>query len=203
MLDDAVLAVLARLEREEVRPPAVPVAPATGRFLFSVVAPQWSCEVLEVGGGRGYSSLWLGAGARYFGGRVVSIEREPDVARAWRENVADAGLDDVVELVEGDALEVLPAIEEAFDVVFIDAKKAEYEQYFALVREKLEPAALVVADNVLSDVEVLAAYSRARQGDPALSSLTVPLDRGLELTTVLAPARRARSRDAEEAPGPS
>jgi predicted O-methyltransferase YrrM len=185
MLDERVLQTLARLEREEVRPPAVPVAPTTGRFLFSLVAPQTDCEVLEIGGGRGYSSIWLGAGVRYLGGRVLSLEIDPDAATDWHRNVADAGLDGWVDIVEGDALETLPAIDDVFDVVFLDAAKKDYEELFRLARTKLEPGALVVADNVLSHEEVLGAYSAARQSDPTLVSVTVPLDRGLELTVVL------------------
>ena len=93
MLDERVREVIARLEAEEARRPAVPVKPATGRFLFSLVAPQTDCEVLEVGAGRGLSTIWLAAGARHLGGRVVSIERDPDVAADWRRNIADAGLE--------------------------------------------------------------------------------------------------------------
>ncbi len=185
MLDERVAGVLARLEREGAVPPAFPVAPTTGRFLFALVAPQTGCEVLEVGAGRGYSTLWLAAGVRYLGGRVLSLERDPETAAAWRENITDAGLDAWAELVEGDATTTLTAIDDVFDVVFLDAKKDEYERYFSLVRPHLEPGALIVADNVLSDVEVLGAYSRARQADPTLSSVTVPLDRGLELSVVL------------------
>jgi caffeoyl-CoA O-methyltransferase len=194
VLDDRVREVLARLEREdsEERERELPpeqrsraVAPATGRFLFSLVAPQTSCEVLEIGGSRGYSSIWLGAGARYFGGRVLSIEHDPAAAARWRENVGAAGLEDWVELLEGDALELVPAIEDVFDVVFIDAEKSDYEEHFARARTKVEPGGLVLADNVLSHQETLAAYSAARQSDPGLLSTTVPLDRGLELSVVL------------------
>ena len=194
MLDDRVREVLARLEREdsEEREQGLPpeersraVAPATGRFLFSLVAPQTACEVLEIGGSRGYSSIWLGAGVRYLGGRVLSIERDPESAARWRENVAQAGLEGWVELLKGDALELFPAIEDVFDVVFIDAEKADYEEHFAHVRTKLEPGGLVVADNVLSHEDTLGAYVAARQSDPSLLSTTVPLDRGLELSVVL------------------
>jgi predicted O-methyltransferase YrrM len=194
VLDDRVREVLARLEAEdeEERRQGLPpeqrsraVAPTTGRFLFSLVAPQTGCEVLELGGSRGYSSIWLGAGVRYLGGRVVSIERNPDAAARWRENVTAAGLEDWVELIEGDAFEVLRALEDVYDVVFIDAEKADYEQLFAHARHRVEPGGLVVADNVLSHKDVLEAYSRARQDDPALVSTTVPLDRGLELSVVL------------------
>ena len=194
MLDDRVRAVLERLEREdagerarglpsEVRSRAV--EPTTGRFLFGLVAPQTDCEVLELGGSRGYSSIWLAAGVRHLGGRLLSVEHDPEKVEAWRRNVAEAGLDQWAELLDGDALELLPALDDVFDVVFIDAEKDDYEALFRLAREKLEPGAIVVADNVLSHEDTLGAYSRARQADPTLESVTVPLDRGLELSVVL------------------
>ena len=197
MLDDRVRAVLERLEEEDAREReegvarelrARQVARSTGQFLFGLVAPQWDCEVLEIGGSRGYSSIWLGAGVRHLGGRVLSLESDPAKVEAWRRNVADAGLEDTVELMEGDAFETLPQIPDVFDVVFIDAEKDDYERLFLLARDKVEPGALVVADNVLSHVETLGPYSEARQADPTLESVTIPLDRGLELSVVLANA---------------
>jgi predicted O-methyltransferase YrrM len=194
MLDDRVRAVLARLAEEDAgeRARGLPqelraraVSPTTGQFLFALVAPQSACEVLEIGGSRGYSTIWLAAGARILGGRVVSLEHDPAKCDAWRRNIEEAGLADWAELVAGDAMENLPTIEDVFDVVFIDAEKEDYERYFELARPKLEPGALVVADNVLSHVETLGAYSGARQSDPGLESVTVPLDRGLELSVVL------------------
>ena len=194
MLDDRVRAVLARLEAEDAdertrgvarEQRARAVAPTTGRFLFALVAPQNGCEVLELGGSRGYSTIWLAAGARYLGGRVLSVEHDPAKCEAWRRNVAEAGLEEWAELVEGDAFEALTGIEDVFDVVFIDAEKEDYERLFALAREKVEPGGVVVADNVLSHQETLGAYSSARQADPSLVSVTVPLDRGLELSVVL------------------
>jgi caffeoyl-CoA O-methyltransferase len=194
VLDDRVRAVLERLEKEDAdeRARGLPpeqrgraVAPTTGRFLFALVAPQTDCEVLEIGGGRGYSTIWLGAGVRYLGGRVLSLERDPDAAARWRENVREAGLEEWVELLEGDALELLPAIDDVFDVVFIDGEKAQYEAYSAHARERVEPGGLVVADNVLSHPDELGPYVEARRADPGLLSVTLPLDRGLELSVVL------------------
>jgi predicted O-methyltransferase YrrM len=194
VLDDRVRAVLERLEREDAEERAQglaaserarAVAPTTGRFLFSLVAPQTDCEVLEIGGSRGYSTIWLAAGVRYFGGRVLSLEHDPRKIAAWRRNIADAGLEEWADLVEGDAHETLPQIDDVFDVVFLDAEKDDYEQLFQLARGKVEPAAVFVADNVLSHPETLAAYSAARQADPTLESFTLPLDRGLELSVVL------------------
>ncbi len=194
MLDANVRAVLERLELEDAAEREQGVArerrsravtPTTGRFLFSLVAPQNACEVLEVGGSRGYSSIWLAAGVRILGGRVLSIEHDRAKCEAWRRNVAEAGLEEWAELVEGDAFEAIAGIADIFDVVFIDAEKEDYEPLFVLARQMLEPGGLVVADNVLSHEETLGAYSRARQADPTLVSVTVPLDRGLEISAVL------------------
>jgi len=194
MLDDKARAVLRRLEREDAdeRERGLPagdrsrqVAPTTGRFLFALVAPQTDCEVLEIGGSRGYSTIWLAAGVRNLGGRVLSLESDPRKIEAWHRNVADAGLQEWAELVEGNAHETLPAIDDVFDVVFLDAEKDDYESLFELARGKVEPGALFVADNVLSHPEPLALYSAARQADPTLLSVTVPLDRGVELSAVL------------------
>jgi caffeoyl-CoA O-methyltransferase len=194
VLDDRVRTVLARLEQEDAdeRERGLPaaersrqVARTTGQFLFALVAPQTDCEVLEIGGSRGYSTIWLAAGARHLGGRVLSLEADPRKIEAWRRNIADAGLEEWAELVEGDAHETLAAIDDVFDVVFLDAEKDDYERLFQAARPKVEPGALFVADNVLSHAEPLAQYSAARQADPTLESVTLPLDRGVELSVVL------------------
>jgi caffeoyl-CoA O-methyltransferase len=194
MLDDRVVAVLERLEAEDAaeRARGVPaaersrqIARDTGKFLFSFVTPQNDCGVLEIGGSRGYSTVWLAAGVRYFAGRVLSLEHDPKKIEAWRRNIADAGLEEWADLLEGDAFETLNEIQDVFDVVFLDAEKDDYERLFVIARPKLEPGAVVIADNVLSHADTLGAYSKARQADPALESVTLPLDRGLELSVIL------------------
>src|SRR5438094_7507445 len=124
MLDERVRTVLARLEEEDRREReegvarelrARQVARSTGQFLFSLVAPQTDCEVLEIGGSRGYSTIWLAAGVRYLGGRVLSLENDPEKIEAWRRNIAEAGLEQWAEVVEGDAFETLPGIDDVFD----------------------------------------------------------------------------------------
>src|SRR5947209_9253933 len=123
MRDDRVRAARARRGREDAdeRTRGVPaaerarqVARTSGQFLFSLVAPQTDCEVLELGGSRGYSSIWLTAGVRYLGGRVLSLEHDPAKAEAWRRNVEEAGLTDWAELRDADAFELLPRIDDVF-----------------------------------------------------------------------------------------
>ena len=128
--------VLARLEQEDAaeREAGLPatqrsrqVAPTTGRFLFALAAAQAGVEVLEIGGSRGYSSIWLAAGARVLGGRLISLEHDPAKCEAWRTNLLDAGLEEWAELVEGDAHATLAATQDTFDLVFLDAEKDDYE----------------------------------------------------------------------------
>ena len=193
MLDDRVRAVLARLEEEDRRESeedvpyaerSLAVGPESGRLLFALVAPNAGCEVLEIGASRGYSTVWLAAAARILGGRVVSLELDSRKVEAWKRNIAEAGLEEWAELLEGDARELLPALGEGFDVVFLDAWKDDYETYFELARTKLEPGGVIVADNVTSHSD-LAGYVETRQSDPTLVSVTVPVGNGLEVTTVL------------------
>jgi predicted O-methyltransferase YrrM len=195
VLDDGVREVLARMEAEDAAereaglPPAersLAVGPESGRLLFALVAPNPGCEVLEIGGSRGYSTIWLASAARILGGRVVTLEKEERKAEHWRRNIADAGLDEWADLVLGDAKETLPALEDGFDVVFLDAWKDDYELLFGLAREKLDPGGVVVADNVTTS-DTVQAYAAARQADPTLVSVTVAIGHGLEVTTVLSP----------------
>ena len=195
MLDDRVRSVLARMEAEDAadRDADVPISqrslavgPDSGRLLFALVAPNAGCEVLEIGSSHGYSTIWLAAAARILGGRVVTLEQEPGKIEVWHRNIADAGLEEWAELVEGDAKETLPELEDGFDVVFLDAWKDDYELLFGLARTKLDPGGVVVADNVTTSSTV-EAYAAARQADPTLVSVTVPIGHGLEVTTVLAP----------------
>ena len=194
MIDARAAAVLERLEREDAdeRERGVPaadrsrqVARTTGEFLFALAAPQREVSVLEIGGSRGYSTIWLAAGARIGGGRVVSLEYDPRKLDARRRNVEEAGLAGAAELVDADAFEAIPKLDGPFDLCFLDAEKDDYERLFELARSKLRPGSVVVADNVTSHQETLGAYSEARQADPTLVSVTVPLDRGLEVTVLL------------------
>ena len=192
MLDDRVRKVLRRLEEEADRddPAAstdersLQIPPSSGALLFAIASGRPGCEVLEIGGSRGYSTIWLGAAVRTHGGHVTSLEAVPAKLEASARNIADAGLEEWIDVIPGDAFASLAELDGPYDVVFLDAWKRDYEALFRLARAKLEAGAIVVADNVVSNDE-LRAYSAARQADPGLVSVTVPLDNGLEVTTVL------------------
>ena len=203
MLDERVRTVLARLEEEDAASARRAsrascarrqVARSTGQFLFSLVAPQTDCEVLEIGGSRGYSTIWLAAGVRYLGGRVLSLEHDPLKCEAWRRNIADAGLEDWAELVEGDAHETLPAIDDVFDVVFLDAEKEDYERLFQLARAKVEPGSRSSSPTTSSRTPTRSARTpardrRTRRSSPSRSRSIA----GSELSVVLCARYSARN----------
>ena len=192
MFDDRVRAVLRRLEEETAGDsPDAPtsqrslqIEPSSGALLYALCAGRSGCEVLEIGGSRGYSTIWLGAAVREFGGHVTSLEADPVKLEASARNIVDAGLEEWIDVIPGDAFETLEQLDGPYDGVFLDAWKDDYEALFQLARKRLDDGAVIVADNVTSH-EALAAYSAARQEDPTAVSVTVPLDNGLEVTTLL------------------
>ena len=193
MLDDHVRAVLRSLEEETaaeegrdlpVSQRSLQVPPTSGALLYALAAGRPGCEVLEIGGSRGYSTIWLGAAVSEFGGHVTSLEADPVKLEASARNIAGARLDEWIDVIPGDAFESLEQLDGPFDLVFLDAWKDDYEALFQLARARCEAGAVIVADNVVSHDE-LAAYSAARQADPTLVSITIPMDNGLEVTSLL------------------
>jgi predicted O-methyltransferase YrrM len=124
----------------------------TGRLLAVLVAALQPARVLEVGTAIGYSTLHM---AEAIGeGTIVTLERDGKRIAQAREFWERAGVADRIELVEGDALKTLPALEGTFDMAFVDATKQEYGDYLGLAEPKLADRVLVAIDNVLMSGEV-------------------------------------------------
>lgn len=123
----------------------------TGRLL-AVLCRVLDPVVLEVGTAIGYSTLHMAEQLR--NGRVVTLERDAERAERARSYLGRGGVAERVELIEGDALETLPALEGEFDLLFVDASKGEYARYIELAMPKLTERALMVADNLLMSGEV-------------------------------------------------
>jgi predicted O-methyltransferase YrrM len=123
----------------------------TGRFL-AALCRALDPVVLEVGTAIGYSTLHM---AEQLGsGRVVTLERDPDRARQARDNLERAGVADRVELIEGDALEVIATLSGPFGLLFVDASKDEYRRYIELSEPLLAERCTLVVDNLLMYGEV-------------------------------------------------
>ena len=125
------------------------VGPSRGQILVKVIREIKPKRVLEVGTLIGYSTILMGKeleGDTY----LITIEIDINNAKVAKENIRKAEILPTVEVLVGDAIEVIPRLESMFDLVFIDADKTEYLDYLRLIEEKLHKGSVIVADNVES-----------------------------------------------------
>ncbi|KAA5836033.1 O-methyltransferase [Saccharopolyspora hirsuta] len=152
--EDPVL-IAARRAADEAGLPHVAVSPLQGKFLQVLARTVQARRILEVGTLAGYSTIWLGR-ALPPGGRLVTLEHDPARAEIARANLSRAGLDDVVEVRVGAALDTLPElVGETFDLTFVDADRPNLPEYFRWALELTRPGGLVVVDNVVRRGAVL------------------------------------------------
>jgi predicted O-methyltransferase YrrM len=157
--DDALRGCAARAEGGGV--PAISVNPTTGRLLQIITSMVGAKDALEVGTLAGYSGTWIARGLRA-GGRLTTLEIEPKHAAVASETFRLAGVADRVEIKMGAALDTLAVLEREgrqFDLVFLDAIKAEYSDYFRFAHKMLRPGGVLLGDNVLKwggDVDFVA-----------------------------------------------
>ena len=132
--------------------PAIAVAPNQGKLLHLMARMLHARSILEIGTLGGYSTIWL-ARAIAPGGRLITLEFDPKHAAVATDNIARAGLSDVVELRVGRAIDTLPQLERdgfgSFDLVFIDADKESIPEYFEWALRLSHAWSLIVVDNVI------------------------------------------------------
>ena len=132
--------------------------PETARLVALLARLGGRKRMLEIGTSNGYSTLWLAWAARETGGRLTSVDRDAGRQGMAAENLRRAGLRDVVNLILGDASEVVASLPGPFDLVFFDADRVSAPAQWASLRPKLAPGALVLSDNVLSHPAEIAGY---------------------------------------------
>ena len=155
------------------------VSEEDGRFLRLMVASIRAKCALEIGAASGYSAIWIGLGLRETGGRLVTVEYDPVRAREARENVRRAGLEDVVDVISGDAFAEIPKLSGAFDFVFLDAWKQDYQRFFDLVFPRLRPGGLFLAHNVVNKREEMEDFLKTIRTHPLLwTTIVMPFGRG-------------------------
>ncbi len=130
--------------------PPITVTANQGKLLELLARLQGARRILEVGTLGGYSTIWL-ARALPADGRLVTLEANPRFAEVARANIAAAGLEKLVELRVGPALQTLPELpaEEPFDMIFLDADKLNYPAYLDWALKLTRPGSLIIADNVI------------------------------------------------------
>ncbi|MFD8211330.1 O-methyltransferase [Streptomyces sp. NPDC059695] len=155
--------------------PEIAVAPNQGKLLHLLAATQGARNILEIGTLGGYSTIWL-ARALPADGRLITLEYDPAHADVARANIARAGLDKTVEVRTGAALDTLPVLETEgagpFDLVFIDADKANNPHYVAWALKLSRPGTLIIVDNVVRNGRVATAHP----DDPAITGTRAMFD---------------------------
>jgi len=154
--DEALDAVGKSIIEENI--PQISISPNQGKFLHIMAKLCGAKKILELGTLGGYSTIWFGR-ALPAGGKLITLEYSPHHASVAKKNIERAGLGDVVEIRVGKALETLPVLQEEgqgpFDMIFIDADKQPYAEYFEWALKLSRPGTLIIADNVIRDGKVL------------------------------------------------
>lgn len=167
---DPVLDEVLRASREAGLPP-IQVSPPQGKFLNLLARIQGARNILEIGTLGGYSAIWLARALPPGGGRLVTLEVDPEHARIARASVARAGFAHVVQVRLGRAIDALPELEREgagpFDFVFIDADKPACPDYFAWALRLSRRGTVIVVDNVVRG----GAVADAASADPSVQGV--------------------------------
>jgi len=177
----AAQAVLKRIRAADTN--LLAVSEEDGRLLRLLAASSRTKRALEIGGAEGYSAIWIGLGLRETGGRLVTIEYDPQRAKRAEANIRAAGLADIVEVRSGDAFKVIPTLSGTFDFVFLDAWKKDYQRFFDLVFPRLDKGGLFLGHNVVNkagEMNDFLTTLRTHQG--FLSSIVSPSGEGISIS---------------------
>ncbi len=155
--------------------------PQTAQLLSILVQSGRRQHLLEIGTSNGYSTIWLAWATQRFGGHVTSIDRDIHKQQLADENLRRAGLRQHVDLLCGDATEIVTNLSGPFDCVFFDADRLSAPTQLKLLSSKLTPDALVLADNVLSHPQEIAEYLTTLETLQLFDSLVVPIGKGLSV----------------------
>ena len=159
------------------------VSEEDGRFMRLLVAATRSTRALEIGTASGYSAIWIGLGLRETGGHLVTIEYDKPRAQQALDNIKKAGLADVVQVITGDALVEIPKLSGAFDFVFCDAWKRDYQKYFTLSLPLLNKGGLFLAHNVINKQSEMPDFLNTIRTSPAvLTTIVSPGSEGMSVS---------------------
>lgn len=136
------------LELEQTKEDFWNIPPETGNHLNLIIKLAGYKNILEIGTSNGYSGLWLAEAVRENLGKLTTIEYSEKRIDLAKKNFEECGLIDFIEIKQGKAAEIIETLDNEYDLIFLDANKAEYIKYFELVDSKLKHKGLLVADNI-------------------------------------------------------
>ena len=165
----------------------------TGIFFNILLQTMKAKNILEIGMSAGYSTIWFAEAISKLDGRIISIDHDQQKIERAKKNFEEAGVDNFIEIRNGDALEVLSEIckkypQEFFDFVFIDADKERYVQYFDSVLPLVRVGGIIGADNILYPErfqKFTTPYVEYVRKNPKIKSVTIPIDNGEEISLKL------------------
>lgn len=154
------------------------IPPHTGRFLAILAASAPEGVMLEIGTSAGYSSLWLSLACKQYGRKLTTFEILPEKITLAQETFRKAEVEDMVELVQGDARSHIQEYDEiAF--CFLDAEKDEYLEFYELVVPRLAHGGLLLVDNVTSHQQAVQPMLDKAMNEKNLDSIIVPVGQGV------------------------
>jgi len=166
------------------------------RMISGWIRPK---RILEIGTYTAYSSLCLAAGLTR-GGELVTIEHDPERVEFAERYIAEAGLQQSIRIITGEATDVLREMEDFYDLCFLDADKRDYPALYPLIMARLNPGGTLIADNVLwsgkilvppasgdYDTRGLLDFNRMVRDDPEVENLLLPFDDGLMIVRKIKP----------------
>lgn len=159
-----------------------------GRLLSAISRMLRPKTILEIGTYTGYSAICLAEGLQP-DGRLITIDVNDELHEMATRYFKKAGLENKIELRNGDAMKIIPDLEETFDLVFIDADKINYSNYFHLVIDKLKPGGWILADNVLWSGNVLKTNTDKDPETKAIQDFNQLIHQSASLFKILLPVR--------------
>ena len=148
-----------------------------------LVASTGRKRALEIGAAQGYSAIWIGMAMRDTGGRLTTIEYDPQRAKEAAANVKRAGLDDIVTVIGGDAFVEIPKLTGTFDCVFVDAWKRDYIKFFDLTYPRLDDGGLFLGHNVINKKSEMSDFLDRIATHPDLfTSIVAPGGEGVSIS---------------------
>ncbi len=147
------------------------VPPQDGRLLQMLVKMSGVKSALEVGTSNGVSAIWMALGLKETGGKLTTLEIDPDKVKLARENFAKAGVSELIQLIEGDAMETLKTLSGTYDLVFIDAAKGQYKAYLDMIYDRIPKGGIIVAHNAIRMASSMRDYLDHVQNHPELNTV--------------------------------
>lgn len=188
--ESEVLAALRRATHLNVMRPRMLSGNIQGQLLKMFCRMIGAKRVLEIGTYTGYAAISLAEGLDE-DGMVYTIDINDEIEDIAREYIGKSGLEGRIRFLLGDARDLIPDLAETFDLVFIDADKRQYPEYYRLIFDKLKPGGIIVADDVLWEGKVLTdkdaqtrgimAFNDLVAGDERVEKLILPVRHGLML----------------------